>query len=325
MKKPIVNFKLTSTDNMIFFTQVLERKGVPWKHIAEKLRLPTNLYDYEQWIPLEVFSLFIDKMTPKIGEAFGVEVGKSTHSVLIDKHLICVFDESPSVEKLAVEVMTRSHQITRHVDYWLEKKQGRWFLCNKGRVRSSYPGYAQIEWFRVSMLIELFRNVLGSHWCPETILMMTSAHLGQESKKHFHKANVEFDCLYSAIDLPISADFIPFPVLAKRINLLTEVTLLASTYAHLPNFGIEWASSLIGVSRKTLQRHLSRHNTHFREIREQARENTAIELLTASTLPIEDIAYRLGYSDLANFSRGFYKRVGFRPAEYRKRCAENPF
>lgn len=48
-------------------------------------------------------------------------------------------------------------------------------------------------------------------------------------------------------------------------------------------------------------------------------------MLTEDSLSVSQIAYRLGYTDMANTSRSFHKAVGCSPMEYRERTAASSY
>jgi len=58
---------------------------------------------------------------------------------------------------------------------------------------------------------------------------------------------------------------------------------------------------------------------HFRSIKVRL----ARELLTSTTARIKEIARRLGYDNLAHFTRLFVKDAGVSPREFRRRNAAN--
>ncbi|MEP5762957.1 MAG: AraC family transcriptional regulator ligand-binding domain-containing protein [Halieaceae bacterium] len=73
----------------------------------------------------------------------------------------------------------------------------------------------------------------------------------------------------------------------------------------------------LGVSRRTLQRRLAERDTFFQRVLSEVRAELAARYLADKRLDITEIAFLLGYSDLASFStafRGWYKRS---PSEYR--------
>jgi PAS domain S-box-containing protein len=73
-----------------------------------------------------------------------------------------------------------------------------------------------------------------------------------------------------------------------------------------------------GLSPSQLDRRMRKvfHLTTSQFIR-KARIDTAVELLTTSSLPVAEIALRCGYGDQTAFSRQFRSTVGMPPAAYR--------
>ena len=51
---------------------------------------------------------------------------------------------------------------------------------------------------------------------------------------------------------------------------------------------------------------------------EEVRETLALELIQGTNLSLEDISYRLGYSDTANFFHAFKRWKGQTPNHFRK-------
>ncbi|HET8706010.1 MAG TPA: AraC family transcriptional regulator ligand-binding domain-containing protein, partial [Pseudomonadales bacterium] len=72
------------------------------------------------------------------------------------------------------------------------------------------------------------------------------------------------------------------------------------------------------VSSRTLKRQLALQNTTYSELLEDARCKKAVLMLEQQHLSIEEIAEKLGYSDVANFSRAFKRWTGRSPNAYRK-------
>nr|MBA3542504.1 helix-turn-helix transcriptional regulator [Deltaproteobacteria bacterium] len=75
------------------------------------------------------------------------------------------------------------------------------------------------------------------------------------------------------------------------------------------------------LSTRTLKRRLAEHATTFSTIVEEVRRQRALLLLDNRELSIGEIATRLGYTELPNFTRAFRKWTGMTPAAYRARGA----
>ncbi|WP_220636938.1 AraC family transcriptional regulator [Georgfuchsia toluolica] len=76
------------------------------------------------------------------------------------------------------------------------------------------------------------------------------------------------------------------------------------------------------VSPRTLHRHLEEEGTSFRTIRDGLRRELAIEWLTKSDIPLQQIATGLGFSDAAAFYRAFSTWTGEGPRSYRQRTRQ---
>jgi AraC-like DNA-binding protein len=74
----------------------------------------------------------------------------------------------------------------------------------------------------------------------------------------------------------------------------------------------------MGITARTLARHLDRHGLTFRQVLDERRHHEACHMLRDTRQPIEDIAARLGYSDPANFTRAFRRWAGCTPTQFRE-------
>jgi AraC-like DNA-binding protein len=75
------------------------------------------------------------------------------------------------------------------------------------------------------------------------------------------------------------------------------------------------------MSRRTLARQLAEEGTSFEALLDEVRLGVALQGLTGSELNVQDVAFLLGYSETAAFSRAFRRWTGQSPAEYRKSAA----
>lgn len=99
--------------------------------------------------------------------------------------------------------------------------------------------------------------------------------------------------------------------LAGRVRRLVE-----ETGRGVPS--LEEVASRLHVSTRTLKRQLAQQGTSFSEILDDIREQKALLLLARKDLTVEQVADRLGYSDVANFTRAFKRWTGQTPSGWRK-------
>ena len=77
-------------------------------------------------------------------------------------------------------------------------------------------------------------------------------------------------------------------------------------------------ATMLNISKRTLNRHLEREKTSFREITRRVQHNLARERLRSGQMSVSAIAYSLGFSDVANFTRAFRSLEGCPPTDYKR-------
>ncbi|MEH3145444.1 MAG: AraC family transcriptional regulator ligand-binding domain-containing protein [Methylobacterium frigidaeris] len=102
--------------------------------------------------------------------------------------------------------------------------------------------------------------------------------------------------------------------LASRVaNALTP--LLAHGHADVTS-----VASALGMSTRTLGRRLAEEGISFRSILEQIRADLAVRYVRDTTMPISQIAWRLGYRDPSAFIVAFKRWTGRPPSAVRREC-----
>jgi AraC-like DNA-binding protein len=80
----------------------------------------------------------------------------------------------------------------------------------------------------------------------------------------------------------------------------------------------EELAAVMHLSPRTLRRRLATAKASFSELLEEARRDRALLLLRSPELTPKDVAERVGYSNVANFTRAFRRWTGRTPAAYRR-------
>lgn len=76
----------------------------------------------------------------------------------------------------------------------------------------------------------------------------------------------------------------------------------------------------LGTTPRTLRRRLAAEGVTYEELVEEVRAALAEELLKATTLSVEEISERLGYSEPSAFARAFRRWKGVAPREFRQKA-----
>lgn len=79
----------------------------------------------------------------------------------------------------------------------------------------------------------------------------------------------------------------------------------------------------LDMSPRSLRQHLAQAGTSFRELRNQIRQNFATLYLTDTSVPLESIAEKLGFSDQASFTKAYRNWTGNTPGDIRRQAKDN--
>ena len=177
----------------------------------------------------------------------------------------------------------------------------------------------------------------GYDWRPTRIELATSPiDLGvyypelAEIPISFHhpQTSIWFDEVWLSKPLPAFASSLcPTANDHERASLLATAPadepvkqleqVIESSLEH-PNTGLQITAAMIGTSPRSLQRHLGEHDLSFSRLLQAVRFQTAQRLLRDRGMPLAEVARRLGYSELANFTRAFKRWTGVAPNRFRQ-------
>jgi AraC-like DNA-binding protein len=85
---------------------------------------------------------------------------------------------------------------------------------------------------------------------------------------------------------------------------------------------LEQLAGFVNISPRTLARYLEAEKASFRDLSLDVRMERARQMLEESVLSVTQIAYRLGYTDVASFVRSFVAQTGRTPGAFRKLGAQ---
>lgn len=191
--------------------------------------------------------------------------------------------------------------------------------------------------FTLSVLTQLIRRGAGDDWSPDLICFEHEAARSLSSWGEVTGSACQFDCETNALSFPEAILNLPMPrddasrhrraldtltrwlAEAYRSNSLVDRTRTA-IYTGLET-GIvdqETIARDLGLSRRSLHRHLSEEGVRFSTLLDDCRFRVARHALADTSHPLAQIAFELSYSDQTAFERAFKRRTGMTPRQYRQ-------
>jgi AraC-like DNA-binding protein len=99
-------------------------------------------------------------------------------------------------------------------------------------------------------------------------------------------------------------------------DLLVRARTLLPMLLKDPDQSLERLAEQLGVGERTLQRKLAEHGITYKHLLDTTREEHAMRTLETGAVSVQELAYELGFSSTAAFSRAFRRWRGMSPSEW---------
>ena len=178
-------------------------------------------------------------------------------------------------------------------------------------------------------LLALVRAVAGDTWWPDRVLLPCPGAERLESLDICSHSQVEFGMGVVAIQIPgeILDRTRPSPRAEYTAgaadgeipnDLVGALRALLKSFSRDRPLQLSTVAQLTGCSARSLQRELHRAGVSYTVLTQEARFLAAVQLLADTDSTVTDVAYELGYSDPAHFSRAFQRNAGASPRAFRE-------
>jgi len=318
------------------FRIAMENNGVSTDTYFKKFRLPLAvLDDPESLIPEKPFWRLINQVAiAEMIPDFGMQVAQAKPWYSIDS-LQPLLHNKRSLRALLNTFCELASSQSNVSDFNIRIEGEVCWFENHGQLLVSND--IQMELYRVTSMIELVQLATGKNWKPVV------AHLMMDRNKVVKKNNILDGCelvfsqKQTAIAFPAGLlDATISTVSDKRyasrygmnetrdvntiqdkselVNALREII---SHYITEDDLSIEVIADIAGLSTRSLQRIMNKHDLSYNDLLNEARHQYAVTKLNDPTAKITDIACQLGYNDAAHFTRAFKRWTGMTPSKYR--------
>ncbi len=196
-------------------------------------------------------------------------------------------------------------------------------------------GAAQICDGSLAQLWNIMRGLCGAEWLPIEVRFSHDKPADPAAYRRFFRAPLRFNALHNALVFQASwltrqidhSDPVLHRHFLQHIESIRRYSrqdfgekayqVLLSLIGTQP-CSLDDLASHFSVHPRTLNRRLQEAGTSFRALYNEARHQTACQLLRDTRASIESIATLLGYSDATAFSRAFSRWEGAPPGKWRR-------
>jgi len=183
----------------------------------------------------------------------------------------------------------------------------------------------------------ILQDLFGSAWLPTVITVASRRPANPRPAQKFFHAPLQFDSDESAVVFetrwldqrlppvdPLVRQRVEGEARAQRAAILSDLPATLRRILRkqliIGDCSMDQVAAMLGVHRRTLDRHLQEHGEQFGELLESVKEDVARQLLRDTDLQVQQIAEALHFSSAANFATAFRRWSEMTPSEYRRRA-----
>lgn len=192
----------------------------------------------------------------------------------------------------------------------------------------------QIYDLSMVMACNIMRTLCGADWRPVEVLLSRAPPRDLEPYRRVFRSPLRFNAGQSALvfsrhwlDHPLrGADPLLHRYLEREarelrtrndLGIVGQLRGLLRTRLSGQQYATAQVASQLGMHERTLNRRLRAEGTTYRRVLEEVRYGAARQLLSSSTMTIDEIAAALDYADASAFTRAFRRWSGSAPAKWR--------
>jgi AraC-like DNA-binding protein len=315
--------------------RLLTDVGTPVERCFRQVGLPWYaLEDVDNYVPSQRFYKFLVSTAYSEGIMdLGFRVGKKFGADCADPHMTKLLKNAPTLYQGLLKASERINQTVTHVRFGiLQPANCRYaYFYMHPSCKVDNPAIEQVGWYGITILLGMVRAYTGPQWQPTEIGVPKDRMPCGYIREHFPHTRIRLSQPFCYIALENAVlSLPPFQDEAARLasslndyrkipeDFVSSLELVLLSYLQEGNMSIELAAELCNTSKRTLQRKLKEVGTHYNEVVDHARFRATSRMLQDANMTVNDIRYRLGYSNVANFARSFQRIAGVTPQVYRQ-------
>ena len=316
------------------FAAAVEQTGVLPQRLLEALKIPVGILENPDALhPAQQLFDFAGKAARATGQAdLGLVAGRTkleNHGAFGNR-----VSGAPTLHQALEAFCAEALKEYSRAFFSIERRGDDIWFCRE-KIDGDRDGRQQIELYLVEIMLQTIRQATGPGWQPGELWLQSTDERVLRDFEPLAQLNVRFGCPILAIPVPrklmsktlprngrqasrttggADEQVPPKPPAAELVGSLRQVI---ETYLPGRHAKIEAAAEAAGMSVRSLQRRLGLEGLTFSQMVDEVRLEMAVPQLRDPGIRITDVAFGLGYSNPAHFTRAFRRWAGVSPSEYR--------
>ncbi|HIK15332.1 MAG TPA: helix-turn-helix domain-containing protein [Leptolyngbyaceae cyanobacterium M33_DOE_097] len=317
------------------FVTLLNQVGAPTEQLLQKANLPPCILDDpENLVPLNQGFSFAELAARAEGiDNIGILVGQQTNLSHLG-NFGTVVSQSLTLHDLIRKIVQFHNTFVTGEKIWFTKENDYVWLHHQYTVPQHIETY-QAQCFSVMVYLNVIYLSGDLHWQPDYLDLRSNKSKVFLELIGLSQAQTKFNQPSNAFRFPKALLSQPIIHLSNASSNPTSMEESFKSTAPATQFkdslyqliqillpqgdpSLRFAAEAAGISVRTFQRRLENNNLNYSQLVEQVRFDQAVKLLQDPTNQLIDVAFDLGYSDAANFTRAFKRWTGISPREFRR-------
>lgn len=204
----------------------------------------------------------------------------------------------------------------------------------RGAGEGGHASRIQVVELGLAVLCDELKRRLGASWRPETVQFRHSRPDNIRPLQQVFGEGLRFnqdvnalrirrsDTLRPAgalLDLQQNKELKIEATLDKSMPFVLQVERVIRQLLNAGSVSVEQVASVMNLRPRTMQYRLKQQDSNYQQLLDLARIDLALMYLNDSDFSVLEISERLGFTDIAAFSRFFKKQLHMSPSAYRGR------
>ena len=238
----------------------------------------------------------------------------------------------------ALEALQRFFHLHNRAAIVILRRKGDRVALVYSVLSGNFPGFQELQDGALAAGLNIMRRLLGKQWCPCEVHLMRREPENPALFASFFGAPCIFNATRTSLVFPASTLDLPLCDPGSTPMPAADEASTADA-ADSVSAGMDWVelvrrttlglllagrcsqksvATTLGISTRTLNRHLEHAGTSYREIADYSRFTASRMLIRETDMPLGNVARLLKYADLSSFGRAFKRWTGTSPSTWRQ-------